>query len=340
MGKQATLRDIAKHSGLSLATVSRVLSDSEYVVSDATRQRVLASAKQLNYMPNELGKSLKTRSTRDVGVILPSITNPYYALFLQGVTDEADKHGYHILLCSSYRNAGREAENITMLLGKRVDGILISSINPDPAAVQRALSVGCRVLAVEQPIPIDCPQLGFDYFHGAQMAARHLISLGHRRIGFIGAPIDRPSRRMMLEGYRAALTEAGLPLNPDYEILSGVESERVGIYEIENGAECARAFLGMSEMPTGYVALNDMTAIGAMRVFLSEGLRIPEDVSIVGFDNIPFCELCVPALTTVDQHAYQLGALSLRRLLEIDASAQEPLDPTLVVRGSTAPPNQ
>lgn len=333
MSKQATLRDIARHSGLSLATVSRVLSDSEYVVSEATKKRVLDSAAQLNYMPNELGKSLKTRSTRDIGVVLPNITNPYFAQLLQGITDEADRRGYHVLLCSSHRNADRETENIAMLLGKRVDGILLSSISPDLETVRRAVSVGCRVLALEQPLPIDCPQLGFDYRLGSMLATKHLIDLGHREIGFIGAPPDRPSRRMMLEGYRSAMTEAGLPLRPEYELLSGMESERPGVFELENGGECARTFLAMDRRPTGYVAINDMTAIGAMRVFSAAGLRIPEDLSIVGFDNIPYCELCTPPLTTIDQHAYELGALAVRRLLDAD-SEETTLSPALVERGS------
>ncbi len=333
MSKQATLRDIARHSGLSLATVSRVLSDSEYVVSETTKKRVLDSAAQLNYMPNELGKSLKTRSTRDIGVVLPNITNPYFAQLLQGITDEADRRNYHVLLCSSHRNAAREAENIAMLLGKRVDGILLSSISPDLETVRRAVSVGCRVLALEQPLPIDCPQLGFDYRLGSMLATKHLIDLGHREIGFIGAPPDRPSRRMMLEGYRAAMTEAGLPLQPEYELLSGVESERPGVFELENGGECARTFLAMDRSPTGYVAINDMTAIGAMRVFTAAGLRIPDDLSIVGFDNIPYCELCTPPLTTIDQHAYELGALAVRRLLDAD-SEETTLSPVLIERGS------
>ncbi|MBQ2955546.1 MAG: LacI family DNA-binding transcriptional regulator [Clostridia bacterium] len=336
MSRQATLRDIARHCGLSIATVSRVLSDSDYVVSEATRQRVLASAEQLHYMPNELGKSLKTSSTRDIGVILPNITNPYYALLLQGITDEADRQGYHVLLCSSHRNAPREADNISRLLSKRVDGILLSSINPDPEAVRRAVSVGCRLLALEQPIPLDCPQVGFDYRLGAMMATEHLLSLGHRRIGFLGAPLDRPSRRMMLEGYRAALTNAGIAPNPDYEMLSGIESERPGIYEIENGRESAQLFMHMSPMPTGYIAINDMTAIGAMRAFTSAGLRIPEDISVIGFDNIPYCELSAPPLTTIDQHAYSLGSLALRCLLDRDEPSSA-LPPTLVERCSTGP---
>ncbi len=336
MSKQATLRDIAQVSGLSLATVSRVLSDSSYVVSEATRQRVLTAAEQLHYMPNELGKSLKTRSTRDIGVILPNITNPYYAQLLQGINDEADRQGYHILLCSSHRSASSEAKNISRLLSKRVDGILLSSINPDPEAVRRAVSIGCRVLALEQPIPLDCPQVGFDYRLGAMMAVRHLIESGHRKIGFLGAPLDRPSRRMMLEGYRAALSEAGIAANPAYEMLSGVEIERGGLYEIENGGSSARAFLAMPERPTGFIAINDMTAIGAMRIFAAAGLRIPDDLSVVGFDNVPYCELTVPPLTTIDQHAYELGALALRCLLEKDDPANA-LPPSLVIRGSTGP---
>ena len=332
MSKQTTLRDVAAHCGLSLATVSRVLSDSSYTVSEATRQRVLDSARLLNYTPNELGKSLKTRSTHDIGVILPNITNPYYALLLQGITDEAERCGYHILLCSSHRNPKREAENISMLISKRVDGILLSSINPDARAVQTA---SCPLLAIEQPLSIPCPLVGFDYRGGAMMAARHLIELGHERIAFLGAPLDRPSRRMMLEGYRAALTEHGIPLRSEYELLDGVESERRSTYEIENGQECARRILRMNPMPTACVCLNDMTAIGAMRTFAENGVRVPEDVSLIGFDNIPFCDLTAPALTTVDQHARELGALSVRRLLGLDTDSPAPA-PTLVLRQSTA----
>ena len=297
---------------------------------------MLDAADQLNYMPNELGKSLKTRSTKDIGVILPNITNPYYSQLLQGVNDEADRRGYHILLCSSHRNAPREAENITRLLSKRVDGILLSSINPDPEAVRRAASVGCPIIALEQPIPLDCPQIGFDYRLGAMMATQHLIDLGHTKIGFLGAPLDRPSRRMMLDGYHAALQAAGLGQNPAYEMLSGVESERIGIYEIENGTESARAFMQMPQMPTGYIAINDMTALGAIRAFTSAGFRIPEDLSVVGFDNIPFCELSAPPLTTIDQHAYSLGALALRCLLDKDVPTNTQ-PPTLVCRSSTGP---
>ena len=335
MSRQTTLRDVAAHCGLSLATVSRVLSDSSYTVSESTRQRVLDSARTLNYMPNELGKSLKTRSTRDIGVILPNITNPYYALLLQGITDEAERFGYHILLCSSHRNPEREAENISTLLGKRVDGILLSSINPDPEAVHRAQAAACPLLAIEQPLSVPCPLVGFDYRGGAMMAARHLIELGHKRIAFIGAPLDRPSRRMMLEGYRAALTEHSIPLRSEYELLDGVDSERRSTYEIENGQECARRILRMNPMPTACVCLNDMTAIGAMRAFTAAGVRVPEDISLIGFDNIPFCELTSPALTTVEQHARELGALSVRRLLGKDDSTPAPA-PTLVLRQSTA----
>ncbi len=337
MGKQATLKDIARHSGLSIATVSRVLGDSDYVVSAETRQRVLRSAQQLNYTPNELGKSLKTRSTRDIGVILPNITNPYFALLLQGINDEAAKQGYHILLCNSHRNVATESENISILIGKRVNGILLSSINPDPETVRRAIAAGCNVLSIEQPLPFPCPHAGFDYRSGACMATQHLIALGHRAIGFIGAPLDRPSRRLMLEGYRQALREADIAQCPAFEMLAGVESDRVGIYEIENGGECARSFLSMAAPPTGYVCINDMTALGAMRVFTAAGLRIPEDISIVGFDNIPYCELSTPGLTTVDQHAYDLGALALRHLVSGATEDAATLAPSLVLRESTGP---
>ncbi len=330
-------------SGMSLATVSRVLSGSDYAVSEPSRRAVLSAAKKLRYMPNALGKSLKTSSTREIGVVIPNITNPYYALLLQGIQDAAAQREYHILLCNSNRDAGQEARDIHSLLAKRVDGILLASISQSVEAVQYALDIGCTLITMEQELPIRCIHVGFDYRAGSWMATKHLIDKGHRRIAFIGAPPSRHSRQQMLAGYRQCLAEHALPVDERMIQLSETENESQSIYEMENGAACAAKLLENQDRPTAFVCLNDMTAIGAMRALSARGFRVPQDVSVIGFDNIPFCEVCDPPLTTIDQHAYAIGEMSTKLIIERieneDANqCSLTLQPTLVERRSTSSP--
>ena len=316
MAKHATIHDVAKLSNVSVASVSRALCGGNYPVSDATRKRVLDAARQLNYTPNAASKALKTRCTHEIGVIIPNITNPCYAQLVKGIQDAAIQRQYHVLLYNSYRNPAQEAKNIDMLLQKRVDGIWLASINPDSAPIVKAMGLDCRVITMEQDLSLPCIHVGYDYYRGGWLATRHLIEHGHRRIGFIGAPLDRPSRVQMLSAYRHCLKDAGLSERPEDIILSDSEEEGEGIYEVNNGARAAELFSQMRERPTGYVCLNDMTALGTINAFRKHGLKVPRDLSIVGFDNIPYGELAYPGLTTVDQHAGEMGAMAVRLLVE------------------------
>ena len=339
---QPTLSDVARASGVSLATVSRVLSGSGYAVSEATRGKVLAAARALHYMPNALGKNLKTRRSHAVGAVLPNITNPYYAQLFQGIGDAAMKRDWRVLLCNAHRSARLEERSIEMLLSERVEGLLLASISAETGAVRRAVEMGCAVITLEQELPLPCDHVGFDYRAGARMATGHLIGLGHTRVGFTGAPLDRFSRAAMLEGYRAAMASHGLPVREDWVWLGAAEADTAGVYEIENGRACARRFAAMDGRPTACVCLNDMTAMGLIRGLIEQGLRVPEDVSVIGFDNIPVGELCVPPLTTIDQRAARLGQLAFERLIErVEGGGDEPpravrLEPELILRASTA----
>lgn len=316
MDKRPTIYDVAKRSGVSVATVSRVLGKSDYPIRQETRERVLAAAKELRYTPNAMGKSLKTSTSHDLGVILPTITNPSYAMLLKGIQREADRREYNILLCNSHRNAEHEAKNIRVLMEKRVAGILLASIAPDLAAAREAIQSGFPLITMEQALPLPCIHVGYDYEAAGRMMTLYLIEKGHRRIGFIGAPLDRPSRRQMLEGFRHAMQEAGLPAPEEDIVLSNAESEGVNPYEIENGIHAAAYFAARAERPTAYACLNDLTALGAMRGFHEQGIRVPEEASVIGFDNLAYCTLGIAPLTTVDQHATKIGEIAARLLIE------------------------
>lgn len=338
MGKNVTIYDVAQHSGVSVASVSRVLANAQYPVSAQTRQKVLQSARELNYTVNAMGKILKTQATREIGVIVPNISNPSYAQLVQGIQSTAIHNDYHILLYNSHRDGEMESRNIRMMLEKRVDGILLVSIGGKRELADSARRLNCRLITIEQDRELGQAHVGYDYAKAGELAAKHLIENGHRRIAFLGARLDRPSRARMLEGYRRALRGADLPERAEYIYLSDAEEE-TGHFEIENGKSGAANLMRLAERPTGCVCLNDLTALGAMRAFAAAGLRVPEDVSIVGFDNIPFGELSTPRLTTIDQHAERMGQIAVDMMIELiqnpDATPQSvELEPELILRGS------
>lgn len=339
MDKHATIYDIAERSGVSVATVSRVLGGSDYPVRPQTREKVLAAAHALHYTPNAMGKSLKTHRSHDIGVIIPNITNPSFATLLVGIQTEANKKDYNILLLNSQRNAAHEARNIQVLMEKRVAGILLASIAPDLDMVNKAIKAGFPLITMEQELPLPCIHVGYDYRSAGRMMARHLMEHGHRHIGFVGAPLDRPSRIQILGGFTQALREGGVAVREEDIHLSSAEAEGADLYEIENGMHSAAFFLEQAEHPTAYACLNDLTALGVMRGFANRGLRIPRDVSIIGFDNIPYSALSLPPLTTIDQHALKMGEIAAHLLIE---QIEQPesvqyavwLAPELIVRES------
>jgi len=337
--KKITIYDIAEACKVSAATVSRVMNNGDYPVSKSTRKLVMDAAKKLNYTPNAFGRSLKSQRCKDIGVIVPNISNPYYASLLQGVYDSAFAKEYNIILCNSYRDPACEDRNIHMLMQKQVCGIIVISICKNPSAIQSALNYGCQVVVVEQDIDVKCMKVEFDFYKGAYMAVKHLIENNHKKIGFIGAPLDRSSRIRMLDGYKQCLTDHGIPIEDKNIKLPTTEKDNEQNYEISNGRMIANEFSAMKDRPTGYICINDMTALGAMDQFLANGIKVPDDVSIIGFDNIPYAELSIPKLTTIDQRAYDMGAISTKLLME---NIEEPssreysvrLEPTLVERCS------
>ena len=339
MKKNVTIYDVAAHSGVSVASVSRVLARSKYPVSEETRQKVLRSAEKLNYTVNAMGKMLKNQSTREIGIIVPNISNPCYAMLVLGMQAVAIQNDYHVLLYNSFRNSENERRNIRMMMEKRVDGILVVSIGGMADLLEKAQQLNCRLITVEQELGAGLLHVGYDYARAGELATNCLLAHGHRAIAFLGAHLDRPSRVQMLNGYRSALSGAGIPQREEWIWLADAETEKGGIYEIENGKAAARYMAELAEPPTACVCLNDLTALGAMQAFSDMGIRIPEDMSIIGFDDLEISQYLAPGLTTIRQQISLKGQRAVELLLEHIAdpslSKQEEILPLkLIERGS------
>ncbi|MDN5313486.1 LacI family transcriptional regulator [Thermoanaerobacteraceae bacterium SP2] len=340
--KNATIYDIAKLAKTSTATVSRVLSNNGYPVKEELKQRVLEAARKLNYTPNLLGRQLKTNESLDIGIIIPSITNQFYPLLLLGVEDVARKKGYNVLLCNSLRKPENEKKYLSTLFQKQIKGIIISSITKNQDYLKQLQQKGLKIVAFDQGISLDCCKISFDFYAGGYMAAEHLIKLGHRKIAFLSAPLTRYSRIQIYEGFMQCMKDNGIEQSQDYIILSEDEEESHDqVYEFKNGKYLVNKLLGSGKpIPTAIFCINDMTAFGAIQELTKNKIYVPKDISVMGFDNIPTSEMITPSLTTVDQSAYEMGALAAEMLINnLESSSERSIEivlkPKLVVRNST-----
>ncbi|WP_213522303.1 LacI family DNA-binding transcriptional regulator [Paenibacillus sp. J31TS4] len=348
MKKRVTIHDIAKLAGVSSATVSRVLSNSGYPVSDKVRCRIQELADELHYIPNQIGKQLKTDINRTIGVIIPSISNPFYAAATLGIEETARKNGYQVFLCNSRQDGRLEEAYLQTLFEKQVKGVILSSISGSRDPIERLIRLGLQLVAIDQPLDVtEAVQIGFDYRQGGRMAALHLIGQGHRAISYVTASLDRPSRRQIYEGFTEALHEAGLSLPEGYLQIteeSVLRESAEGSFECENGRALARKLLALPARPTAIFACNDMTAFGVLQQCAAEGVSVPDDVSVMGFDDILFSSMVSPGLTTIKQPDYEMGRLACEVLLaRLDESGleekqeeagQKLLKPRLIERAS------
>lgn len=317
--KRTTISDVAKKAGVSIATVSRVLNGTDYPVKESLREAVLGAAEQMNYTPNFFGRSLKSGKSNDIGVILPSMVNPFYSEVIAGMEKECRDAGYNPIFCSSNNEPEKELEQIRLMRKKCVEGLLISTINADSASLRRYISGNSNVVLFDQPVEsLTCGSVGYDFALAGALAARYLVSRGHRRIAFLSTPLDRPSRRAIFKGFRGALGgEAGAAFHPEDLIVlpGGSSSVEMGNGEFENGHRLARAFLDSRCPATAAVAINDITAFGVIQELIRSGCRVPGDVSVMGFDDIRFSAMLNPALTTVSQPSFKMGCLAARVLI-------------------------
>jgi len=340
MKKPVTIHDIAKMAGVSSATVSRVLSNSDYPISAAMREKIQRIAKESNYIPNLFGKQLKTKSSMTIGVIIPSISNPFYSSVILGVEGIARQNQYNVIVCNSLHDAALEEEYLKTIAEKQIKGLIISSIATDKGLLKTLIDTGMKVIAIDQKVDEDgiC-QIEFDYRKGGYMATRHLLSKGHRRIGYVTLQMDRPSRRSIYQGYLEAVEEAGLePIMQE----SAEEDVYNSLYEFNIGKKLAGKLLEMPSPPTAIFACNDVMAFGVINELTSRGLQVPGDMSVIGFDGIEYGQMIHPPLTTIKQPDYEMGKMACKMLMDmLKGDADEPmfdvlLQPKLMERSSVA----
>ena len=338
---KATIKEIAKQARTSIATVSRVLRNKEYPVSDDLRQRVLEAAKELQYTPNLIGRYLKSGTNHEIGVIVPTITNPYYSQLILGIEAVLECNQYSMLLCNSFRNEEKEYTYVDLLRQKQVQGIIIASIAKNHDYLHDYIRQGLELVTFDQDVSdLVCTKITVDYEKGANLAIQHLFAMGHEKIGFLSAPLTRKSRLIIHDTYVKAMRTHGCQLEKEWIMINDAEVENPGeIYEFENGKILGARLTSLKNRPTAVMVINDMTAYGVMHELGQRGIYIPEDISIISFDNIFFSQITNPPLTTISCSSGEMGRLAAEYLLKKLSGDSIPqastiLEPQLVERSS------
>jgi LacI family transcriptional regulator len=327
-----TIRDVAREAGVSQATAARALAGYGYV-SDATRRRVRIAALTIGYRPNAVARSLVSGATKTIGVVVGDIENPFFAGAARGIADVLERDGYTLLLANSDEDLGRERRAVEALRGRRVDGLaVVPSSGDDGAHLAAILREGCPVVLLDRPIGgLAADAVLVDNRAGAARAVGHLAALGHRRIGLVGDSPDIGSTGERIDGYRAALADVGALADDGLVSLGGSS--------IEEGHRCALRLLERADRPSALFTVNNFMTAGALGAIRELGLRIPDDVALVGFDDLDWTTLVDPPISVVAQPVAELGRTVAERLLErLRGDAGPPretrLTTRLVVRGS------
>lgn len=324
------LRDVAERSGVSISTASRALNN-RADVSPKTRARVLKAAEELGYVPSSLAKGLWSGRTRTVGVIVTTISNPFYANVVTGIESVLDKEEYNILLNSSHEDPQRELRAVRLLLEQRVDGIILAPVQSEPEAVNfLEKNKVPYVLVGRRARNVEADHVVCDDYRIGELAAQHLIGRGHRRIMFINSS-QNYSAQLRQEGFCQTLSAAGINLGPEW-----IRSVRIG----QRVEDILGAVLEEGLDPTAIFCFCDQMAIDAMQELKQRGIRIPDDIAVMGVDNLSVGGMLAPSLTTIDVQNSQMGIGSaqilLRKIQERSAHlAQVNLTPRLIARAST-----
>ncbi len=326
-----TIQEVAKKAGVSPTTVSHVINNSRFV-ADETRQRVEAAMEELHYRPNALARSLRRGQTHTLGLILPDNSNPFFAEIAHSIETAAFEQGYSVILCNTEDDLDKEDLYVDVLSNKQVDGMIFVAAGNQTGSLHALLRHKLPVVIVDRDLPeVDVDAVLTDNQQGGYLATQHLIALGHQRIGCIAGPSHLTPSAQRVTGYREALMEAGLAVD-DALIVRGD-------FHPESGCRAARALLDCHDAPTAIFACNDLMAVGVLRTVLELGRRVPDDLMIVGFDDIELASYTTPALTTVAQPKVEMGKQAVQMLIERMADKNRPLQrkvlqPKLIIRGS------
>lgn len=330
----ASLQEVARHANVSIATVSRVLNKSEKVVPE-TRAIVEQSLRELGYRPSRVARRLRMKDGRAhlVGLIIPDIQNPFYAEIARGVEDAAYAAEYALLLCNSDENPDKERFYLEVMRSESVDGIVLPPFDDTDSAVIDIAATGMPVVCVDRSmVKLKTDLVEVDNHRGAFEAVMHLLDKGHKNIGLIEGRSQVSTSRERRRGYLDALAERGVTVRKDLM--------RSGDFKQESGRVLANELLALRKPPTALFVCNNLMTVGALAAIHQRGLRVPQDVAIVGFDDLPWAEALDPPLTVVRQPAYDVGRqameLLLKRIMEPErAPVTVRLLPELVTRRST-----
>jgi LacI family transcriptional regulator len=331
------LKDMARHLGVSVMTVSKALRDAPDV-SAATKLRIKVLAQQMGYVPDSSAQGLRTKMTKLFGLVIPSSTNPIFARIVFAIEDRAHEFGYDVLLAHSLNKPEREENCIRRLLSRRVDGLFISPVyrfEAEARIYQEVLARKTPTVLLGPPAAFckSFPSIEIEELIASYNATQHLLKLGHKRIAYLTGPPTAPWAHERFEGYRHALREAGLDVDDKLVFQAGST--------IEDGTKAALQMFNESCDATAVQAVSDLVAIGCAETLLAQGLRIPEDISIVGFGNILTTEYFRVPMTTIRQPKFRLGVAAVETMMNLirgERIQPKRLPAELVERKSTAPP--
>ncbi len=330
----ATIHDVAQEAGVSPTTVSRYLNH-RIELPSTTSGRIDAAIRKLDYRPNLMAKRLSTGKTEAVGLVTPEIREPFFAELASAFEDEADRHGYTVFMSSTRSNREREVASLERLQDGHVDGLLMMTNTPDDGTLAALIGKRRNVVIVDEDIPgVAVPRLFVENTEGAYQATRHLIEAGHRRIAYLGGPHGLLTVTERREGFLMAMNEAGIQVRPEYVAM--------GSFAPELARAATAAFLALPLPPTAIFASSDYLAIGAVMGLRDASVSVPDDVSLVGFDDMSFGALLAPPLTAIRQPVEQLGRQGFMSLLALLNGDEPPLLTRLPVelirRASVAAP--
>lgn len=334
--RMPTMKEVARIANVSVQTVSAVINEKPGITRE-TRSRVLAIVRELDYRPYSVAQSLRTRQTKTIALLISNISNPVFATIASAAEDFAYSVGYNLVVYNTHDDVEREARYIRMASERWVEGVIFVAAQ-DHMETLRALEVaGIPAVAIDRlPEGYTGPSVTLDNQEAGRLAAEHLLSLGHTQIAYISGPLRLRLARERLTGFRNAIEAHGYPVGP---VVGGD-----GNWECEDGYQAMQQLLVSQPLPKAVFCANDRMAIGAVRAAIEAGLRVPEDLSVVGLDDLEMAPYQNPPLTTVRQQFAELATRAVQLLLELLAGREPPeiqivLAPTLVVRQSTGRPS-
>ncbi len=340
MNKKTTIKDIAKKANVSIATVSRVLRRTDYPVSQEIKKRVFEVADELEYKPNMFSRMLRGDASIEIGIIIPSINNPFYAAQVSAAEEECLSRNFIPIICNSNSNANLENWYLDMLEDRQAAGILLTTIQNEETFVNRIARLPMPVLLVDQGIENYAGDyVVFNFFKAGYMAAEHLIKCGHRDLALASGPITRHNRREILRGFRQALADYNISFNKRRIVNYEAKYDIYNIGDDQGAIQIVDRMFEEDYLPEGIVAINDSLAIKMINELLNRGIHVPADLSIIGMDDIFVSKMVTPKLTTIHEPAEEMGKRSTKYLIDrIEGKTKNivniTMQPTLVERDS------